>query len=97
MYAPELIAGDSFFMTVLAGGWSGLFHGVTRPAHPVGSILAEAWNMTGSNLFPVTLLAIAFVVVLVCPVREGDAVFKLENVRTIFSKCGYCDEKDCRS
>jgi hypothetical protein len=85
-------------MTFLAGGRAGLFHGVAGPAHPVGAIFAETWDMPGSDLFPVALLAIAFVVVLVRPVRKGDTIFQLENVRTVFSsKCGYCDEKDCRS
>jgi hypothetical protein len=86
-----------FLMTVLAGGRTSLFHGVTRPAHPMGDILAEIRDASCSDVFPVTVLAIAFQVFLVRPVREGDAVFELEYIRTIFCKSRCCEKKNCRN
>jgi hypothetical protein len=73
-------------MTVLAGGRSGLFHGMTRFAHPVGHILAKVGYMPRTDLFSVTLLALAFHITLVCPVWKRDAIFKLEDRRAIFCK-----------
>jgi hypothetical protein len=73
-------------MTILAGGWPGLFHGMTRSAHPVGHILAKVGYMPRTDLFSVTLLAIAFQVALMLTVWEFDAIFKLEDCRTIFCK-----------
>jgi hypothetical protein len=64
-------------MASLAGGRPGLSHGVACSAHPVGDILAELWNMPCPDLFPVTVFAIAFVVILVRPVIECDAVLEL--------------------
>jgi hypothetical protein len=96
---PELpqgsVFGDSFSMTVLAGHRTGLFHGVTCSAHPVGSILAETRDMPSPDLFPVTLLAIAFIVALVCPMRKCDSVLQLENFRAILGESGCSQEKYC--
>jgi hypothetical protein len=61
-------------MTVSTGGRPGLFHGVTRPAHPVGNILAKVWYAPRSDLFLVAVPAFAFQKFLVCPVREGDPI-----------------------
>ena len=80
-------------MTILAGGGSRLFHCMAGPAHPVGNILAEAGNVTRSDIFPVTLLAITFIVALVCPVRKSDAISKLENTPAFISKSGYRQKK----
>jgi len=53
--------------------------------------------MSRSNLFSVALLAIAFIVVLVRPVRKRDSVFELENIRAIICIRGCCYEKNCRN
>jgi hypothetical protein len=63
----------------------------------VGSILAETGDMACPDLFPVALLAVAFVVALVRPVGECDAVFQFENLRAVFSKSGHCHEKNYRN
>ena len=77
-------------MTVPAGGGSGLSYGMTRPAHPVGYVLAEIRYL--SNLFSMALFAVAFHVSLVRPVGKGDAIFKVENRRTFISKRHCCRE-----
>jgi hypothetical protein len=74
-------------VTVLAGGRSGLFHGMTRSAHPVCDILAKVGYMPRTELFSVTLLTIAFQVALMRPVWKCDAIFELEDRRAIFCKC----------
>jgi hypothetical protein len=83
-------------MTFLTCRRPSLFHGVARFAHPVGSILAKPWDMACSDLFPVTLFTIAFVVVLVRTVWKSDSVFKFENIRTFICKRGYCYEKNSK-
>ena len=71
-------------------------YGVACLAHPVGYILTEAGDTSRTNLFPVTLLAIAFVVALVRPMGKHNAVFQSDNLRTIFGKSGYYCEKNYR-
>ena len=95
-YTPELILGDIFYVTLFTSHRASLFHGMTSSTHPVGSIFAEAWNVACPDFLPVTLLAIAFIVLLVCPMRKGDSVFEFENFRAIVCKRGYCYEKNCR-
>lgn len=73
-------------MAVLAGCRAFHFHGVACFAHPVGDILAEIRNMAGADLFPVAVLAIAFQVILVSPVGEGDAILEFENLCTVIGK-----------
>jgi hypothetical protein len=65
-------------VAAFATGWAGIFHGMTGFTHPVCNVFTESFNMTGSfSGFPVTLPTIAFVIGLVCFMRESDAVFKL--------------------
>lgn len=72
-------------MAVFAGGGASHLHGVTGSAHPVGNILAEIWYLARPDLFSVALLAIAFQIILVCPVRKGDPVLELEGLCAIIS------------
>jgi len=52
----------------------------------MGDVLAKIRDMPRTDLFPVTLLAIAFHVALMRPVRECDAIFELEYRRAIICK-----------
>jgi hypothetical protein len=52
----------------------------------VGDILAKIRDMACPVIFPVALLAVAFHVALMRPVRECDAVFELEYRRAIICK-----------
>jgi hypothetical protein len=83
-------------MAILAGGRAGHFHGVAGLAHPVGDILAEVGYVPRSDLFPVTLPAVAFHVALVGSVWKGDSIFELEYRRAFICKRGSCYEKNCR-
>ena len=77
-----------FFVTVPAGSGAGLLHGVARPAHPVGDILAKAGYTACPDLFFVALPAFAFHVALVGPVRKADAVLEREDCRAFICERG---------